>query len=54
MGTEIGLVATGYALAWLTVLGGFAYLGYRISHPQQSKIRVDSSASIRNYRPPRG
>ncbi len=52
MGSEIGLMATGYALAWLIVLAGFAYLGYRVSQPKQNKIRVNSNESLRNYRPP--
>lgn len=54
MGTEIGLMATAYTLAWLAVLGGAAWFGYKLSQPKQNEIRVSSGESIRNYRPPSG
>ena len=50
MENDIALIASGYVLARIAVLAGFAYFIYRVLRPAPQKVRIQSQSEYARER----
>ncbi len=41
MSNEV-FIASGYAVAWIAILAGFAYLGFKLSRVERSEVKISA------------